>query len=109
MRKSGRFLNILFAMVCCFLFSILNLKAKRSKKWGNSEGLGIRALQLSLIYLFLVVGSCAFVCGGIYFDFSIAVVMMCNTAIFADIWMGIKEVIPELPGFVKNKIFRFKK
>ena len=108
-KKSGRFLNILLAMVCCFLFSFLNLKAKYSKNWGNLGALGIRGLQLSLIYLFLLIGSSAFVCGGIYFDFSIAVVMMCNTAIFADIWMGIKELIKKLPKFAKSIICKFKK
>ena len=91
-RHSHFAVDLLISFIFCFLFAYINLCSKQSEKWNNIESLLIRVLQLGLVYIFLVVGCRWFINYYISIDFSCALLMICNSAIITDIWLGIKEL-----------------
>lgn len=91
-RHSHEAVNLLISFIFCLLFAYINLRSKQSEKWNNIESLLIRVLQLGLVYLFLFVGCRWFIKYQISIDFSCALLMICNSAIITDIWLGIKEL-----------------
>lgn len=91
-RHSHHAIDLLISFIFCFLFAYINLCSKQSEKWNNIESLLIRILQLGLVYILLVIGCRWFIKYNISINFSCTLLMICNTAIITDIWLGIKEL-----------------
>lgn len=83
----------ILAIIFCFVFAWLNLFIKRDSKWNNIEALGLRFLQVLLLYGLLWVGSKWFISCNQYLDFSFSLIMVGLSALAADVWVGICDVI----------------
>lgn len=90
--SSSNLFNIWISIIFCFAFAYINLKSKLSEKWNNIEGLLIRVLQMGLVYLFMVIGCYWFINRALLINFSQVLVMICNSALITDIWLGVKEL-----------------
>jgi nucleoside-diphosphate-sugar epimerase len=66
----------LLATLFCLLFSWINMLIKYDARWNNIEALGLRVVQMALMYGFLVVGCWWFIRHDGYLDFSASLLMI---------------------------------
>ena len=82
----------LLATLFCLRFSGLNMWIKYDARWNNIEALGLRVVQMGLMYGFLVVGCWWFIRRDGYLDFSASLLMIGLSALASDVWMGLRDV-----------------
>lgn len=92
-RRMPEWVGWLLAVLFCFLFSWLNMFIKQDARWNNIEALGLRAVQMGLMYGFLVVGCWWFVRHDGYIDFSASLLMIGLSAVASDVWMGLCDIV----------------
>lgn len=83
----------LLATLFCLLFSWINMLIKYDARWNNIEALGLRVVQMALMYGFLVVGCWWFIRHDGYLDFSASLLMIGLSALASDVWMGVRDLV----------------
>lgn len=83
----------LLAFFFCYIFSVLNMFIKQDSRWNNIESLGLRLLQILLMYGLLWIGCKWFVSFNQYLDFSFSLVMIGLSALASDIWVGLCDIV----------------
>ena len=83
----------ILAVIFCFVFAWFNLFIKQDSRWNNVEALGLRFLQVLLLYVLLWIGSKWFISCNQYLDFSFSLVMIGLSALATDVWVGICDVV----------------
>ena len=95
------FVNWLIAILSCMLFVALNiLTAKKMPAVGK---LIMRIVQLSMLYLFFIIGCHLFINKQIYVDFSLSLVMIALGLLAYDIWIGVEAICRKTISYFKQK------
>lgn len=95
------FVNWLIAILSCMLIVALNfLTAKKMPAVGK---LIMRIVQLSMLYLFFIIGCHLFINKQIYVDFSLSLVMIALGLLAYDIWIGVEAICRKTISYFKQK------
>lgn len=108
-RRIPEWIGWLLAVLFCFLFSWLNMFIKQDARWNNIEALGLRVVQMGLMYGFLVVGCWWFIRHDGYIDFSASLLMIGLSAVASDVWMGLCDIVRLVAYKYRQWILKVKK
>lgn len=93
LRRSAGWLETSVAFFFCALFLTLTLVVKR--KWDDAGTLGMRAVQLLLIFGLFIIGCKLYISFGWYFNLALTITMLAFGALVFDIVAGLYALIPD--------------
>lgn len=87
------FVDWAIALLCCFLLALAGQLRERVTGFKDTLSFLVRILQITILYVFILIGARRFIEHNQYMDFSVSLMMVGLCALATDVYKGLAEIV----------------